>query len=176
MRDYDLVSADSHLEAPPEWADRVPERYRDLAPRVVTIDNGGDAWDLRDGKEPKPLGLQVVAGIPYRDFVQSGRRFDEGIPGTRSPEDRLEEMDRDGVDAEVMFCTVVATALKTSPDPEATVAMVQAYNDWLDDYCAHAPDRLLGVGLVPMTGIDDAVAELERMAEMGAPDVRQLVN
>jgi predicted TIM-barrel fold metal-dependent hydrolase len=170
MREYNLVSADSHLEAPPEWADRVPEKYRDFAPRIVKLDNGGDAWDLRDGKEPKPLGLQVVAGQNYRDFVQSGRRFDEDIPGTRSAEGRILEMDRDGVDAEVIFCTVVATALKKTEDPNATVALVQAYNDWLSEYCSHAEDRLLGIGLIPMTGVKDAVAEIERIAAM--PGIR----
>lgn len=87
------------------------------APRIVKLENGGDAWDLRDGKEPKPLGLQAVAGINYRDFVQSGRTFDEDMPGTRHPAGRIDEMDRDGVDAEVIFCTVVATALKKTVDP-----------------------------------------------------------
>lgn len=168
MRDYQLVSADSHLEAPPTWVERVPERYRDAAPVIVEIDGGGDAWDLRDGGQPKPLGLQVAAGLSYRDFVQSGRRFDEDIPGTRGPEGRLAEMDIDGVDAEVLFCTVVATALKKNPDPQATVAMVRAYNDWLNDYCAHAPDRLLGIGLIPMTGVADAIDELARLADMPA--------
>jgi predicted TIM-barrel fold metal-dependent hydrolase len=170
MREYNLVSADSHLEAPPEWAARVPVEYRDAAPRIVKLENGGDAWDLRDGKEPKPLGLQVVAGQQYREFVQSGRRFDEDMPGTRSPEGRIGEMDQDGVDAEVIFCTVVATALKATADPKATVALVRAYNDWLSEYCSHAPDRLLGIGLIPMTGVGDAVAELERIAQM--PGVR----
>lgn len=148
----------------------MPGKYSHAAPRIVRLANGGDAWDLRYGKEPKPLGLQVVAGQQYRDFVQSGRRFDEGMPGTTSPEGRIAEMDSDGVDAEVIFCTAVATALKATADPNATVALVRANNDWLSEYCSHASDRLLGIGLVPMTGVADAVGEIERIATM--PGVR----
>ena len=37
--------------------------------------------------------------------------------------------------------------------------MVRAYNDWLaEEYCAHAPDRLIGIGVIPITNFDDAVA------------------
>ena len=43
-RDYRLMSADGHLEVPPErWIHRVPEKYRDRAPHTVKLPDGGDA-------------------------------------------------------------------------------------------------------------------------------------
>ena len=42
--------------------------------------------------------------------------------------------------------------------------MVQAYNDWLIDYCSHDPSRLGAIVLLPNRGVDDAVAEIERVA------------
>jgi predicted TIM-barrel fold metal-dependent hydrolase len=53
-------------------------------------------------------------------------------------------------------------------DPQCYLALVQAYNTFLArEYCSVAPDRLLGMALVPETGIDDAVAELQRCRKMG---------
>ena len=41
---YRLFSADSHLEISPErWTKRVPNKYRDRAPRLIKLANGGDA-------------------------------------------------------------------------------------------------------------------------------------
>jgi predicted TIM-barrel fold metal-dependent hydrolase len=46
--------------------------------------------------------------------------------------------------------------------------MVRAWNEFLaEDYCAAAPDRLIGLGFIPDTSLDDAVAELEYCAEVG---------
>jgi predicted TIM-barrel fold metal-dependent hydrolase len=50
--------------------------------------------------------------------------------------------------------------------------MIQAYNTWLArDYCAVAPDRLIGNGVIPISGIDDAVNELRRCKELGLKTV-----
>ena len=41
---YQVVSADSHLEISPErFTHRVPEKYRDRAPRVIKLADGGEA-------------------------------------------------------------------------------------------------------------------------------------
>jgi hypothetical protein len=43
-REYRLMSADGHLEVPPErWVHRVPEKHRDRAPHTVHLPDGGDA-------------------------------------------------------------------------------------------------------------------------------------
>ena len=45
---------------------------------------------------------------------------------------------------------------------------MRAYNDWLsEEYCSCAPERLIGVGVIPITNVDDAVAELEHCAKSG---------
>ena len=51
MRDYEIVSTDSHLEVPPDsWRPFVDPEFQALAPKVVKLPNGGDAW-LMPGKE-----------------------------------------------------------------------------------------------------------------------------
>src|ERR1700737_4829180 len=76
-RKYGLMSADGHLEVPPErWVHRVPEKYRERAPRTVHLPDGGDAQliegqplleanflDLRAGRAEgtwQPFGLKVA--------------------------------------------------------------------------------------------------------------------
>ncbi len=55
---------------------------------------------------------------------------------------------------------------------DAYGAVVRAYNDWLaEDYCSVAPDRLLGIGVIPQRGIDGAVAEMEHCAKLGLKGV-----
>ena len=65
---------------------------------------------------------------------------------------RLADMDRDGVDATVMYGPIVPLLV---PDPELRQVCYHAYNEWLAEFCATAPERLVGAGLVP---IDDPKA------------------
>jgi predicted TIM-barrel fold metal-dependent hydrolase len=43
-------------------------------------------------------------------------------------------------------------------------AACRAYNNWLHDYCAAAPDRLYGVATVPLQDIDTSIIEMRRCA------------
>jgi predicted TIM-barrel fold metal-dependent hydrolase len=53
-------------------------------------------------------------------------------------------------------------------DKDAYLANVRAYNTWLaQEYCSVAPDRLIGNGIVPETGVEDAIAEMKRCKELG---------
>ena len=55
---------------------------------------------------------------------------------------------------------------------DAYKAAIRAYNDWLaEEYCPVAPDRLIGLGVIPWTNIDDALDELTHCAEMGLKGV-----
>ncbi|HEX7094388.1 MAG TPA: amidohydrolase family protein, partial [Acidimicrobiales bacterium] len=55
-------------------------------------------------------------------------------------------------------------------DVELHLACIRAYNDWLSEYVAYAPDRFGGLPMMPNCGVEHAVAELERV--MGRPGIR----
>jgi predicted TIM-barrel fold metal-dependent hydrolase len=171
VKDYQLVSADAHLETPPDgWVSRLPEDIRERAPHVVEIEGGGQGWSM-EGSDPVPLGLQATGGLKYREIRPRGLRFDDDPPGTGGPDRRIAEQDRDGVDGEVLFSSVAVAALrKSGDDGRAVVEMTKAYNDWLSEYCSHDPDRLFGIAIMPFTGTDDAVSELRRVRDL--PGVR----
>jgi predicted TIM-barrel fold metal-dependent hydrolase len=170
-RKYQIISADGHVETPPEpWVKFVPEKYRDRAPRLIHLPDGkGDAW-LVEGQAMLHTGQNVTGPGPVK-FANGSYTGPDGkpSPGTGDGVQRLEEQDRDGVDAEVLYPPVFATRfIEGIQDKEVYLSIVQAYNTFLaEEYCAVAPDRLIGVAFMPVSGIDDAVAELERANDIG---------
>jgi predicted TIM-barrel fold metal-dependent hydrolase len=176
-RKYQIISGDGHLETPPDFVAFLPEKFKDRAPKLITLpDGGGDAW-LMEGmpltyasQNLRGRGKVKFAGQSY--FKDDGSRTDGAGDGAQ----RLREQDEDGIDAELLFAPVFASRfLEKIPEHDVYLAMVRAYNDWLVDYCSIAPDRLFGNALMPISGIDDAVAELERAHELGFKSV-QLLN
>lgn len=169
-RTYHLVSADSHLDLSPDmWTHRVPLKYRDRAPKVIQFENGSDAV-VCDGGPPNSIGITRNVGVPFQELPFVTPKFSEPV-GNGTPELRLLEQDRDGVDAEVMF-TWVERMFRDSKDDEFYRTMISTYNEYLgEEYMSVAPDRLFPMGTLPTTGIDDAVRELEHCAKLGLKGV-----
>ena len=103
-RSYRLISSDSHLTEPGDlWTKRVPASLRDRAPRIVSLDHG-DGWLVEGIPEPFSFGLTSCAGLPPEE-MRAWIRFDEMRKGGWDPAARVQEMDRDNVDGEVLFPT-----------------------------------------------------------------------
>jgi uncharacterized protein len=165
---YRCISGDSHLEIDSKaWLPRVPAKYRDAAPRLVRLDDGADAW-LVEGQPPRTVPADLYGGKGRDVWRPFGQRY-EDTPGTGPPQQRLREQAEDGVDAEVLFPGASGPRLwRNIRDDGAYKAVIRAYNDFLAlDYCAVAPDRLIGIGALPWTGVEDAIAEMERCAKLG---------
>ena len=76
----------------------------------------------------------------------------------------------DGLLAEVLFpnMQVGPRLWRGIADDDLYRATVRAYNDWLgEEYCPVSRDRLIGLGVIPWSGLDDAVAELHHCAKLG---------
>ena len=172
-RKYQVISGDGHLETPPDFVAFLPEKYKDRAPKLIRLpDGGGDAW-LMEGmpltyasQNLQGRGKVKFAGQSY--FKDDGSRTDGAGDGVQ----RLHEQDEDGIDAELLFVPVFASRfLEKIPDHDAYLAMVQAYNTGSPSYCSIAPDRLIGErARCRSRGIDDAISELERAARDGLQD------
>jgi predicted TIM-barrel fold metal-dependent hydrolase len=88
---------------------------------------------------------------------------------------RLADMDRDGVAAEVIFhgsfngeiLPFQDAGWPNPDDPERAAVGFQIYNRWLVDFCAAAPERLIGLAHVPMWDLDATLAEVQWAAEHG---------
>jgi predicted TIM-barrel fold metal-dependent hydrolase len=171
---YPMLSSDGHLEVLPErWTGRMPAKYRHLAPRTTTLPDGSDAIVLADAGPFKVNYIDLRGGRQTDDWQPVGVKVEQ-TPGIGPPEQRLAEQDADGLAAEVLFPNMVVgpRLWRNIKDDDAYKAAIRAYNDWLaEEYCPVAPDRLVGMGVIPWTAIDDALAELRHAAEMGLKGV-----
>ena len=116
---YRLISGDSHVNEPPDlWTSRVPAEFVDRAPRIESFEQG-DAWVLDGVTDPINFGMNVCAGLPPEEMT-GWKRFDDIRRGGYDPAARLEEMDEDGVDAEVLYPTPRLSARRCSPTTTPT--------------------------------------------------------
>ncbi len=166
-----MISSDSHIVEPPDlWEKWLTAEFRPRAPKLVKDEEGGDAWLYNDGGAPAPLGLVTVTrGRPREELRWSGAHYDTINQGNFEGSARVKEMLEDGVVAEVIYSpqrTMRHFMLGT--DDEFHLAGIRAYNDWLArDFCAKAPERLIGIAQMPSVGVDAAIAEMKRAKPLG---------
>lgn len=163
-----LFSADSHVVEPKDfWHTHVDKKFRDSAPRVVEKEGGGLVL-VAPGIEPSMVASSFAAGrggVELKEWVRTGN-YETGRPSAWDPVERLKDQDIDGVTGEVLY-TSQGRYVFNLPDRDAQLACFRAYNEWLGEFSATAPDRLIGVALIPTEDIKVAVAELERAAKLG---------
>ena len=172
-REYRYISGDTHLEVPAwRWTNRVPEKYRDRAPRTVRLASGADGF-LVEGQPIREMAFDLYGGKGRDAWGPTGQSY-ESTPGTASPADRLACQELDGMDAEIMFPAVVSgpRAWRSIRDDNAYRAVVQAYNDFIaEEYAAFAPDRFFPIAAIPMICVADSIAEMKRVAGLGLKGV-----
>ena len=175
---YNRISADCHLDLiwlPPELF--VSEAPRDMKDRMPYVADGPDGrqWVANNGAKfglAGGVGASGTKHIPGKqlrvDKMAETGLYEDGKKGIRRPGDphlRIKEMDRDGVDAEVIY-GILAAAAKLN-DREASNEMLRIYNTWLAEFCSHYPDRHIGLACLPYGDIEAAVAEVHRVAKLG---------
>src|SRR5881396_2265568 len=147
---------------------------RDRMPYVADGPDGPQ-WTSKNGASfglvggVGPSGQKYVPGAHYRaDAMAATGLYEDGTRGIRrptTPELRIQDMERDGVQAEVIF-GILGAATRLD-DHEAATEMCRIYNDWLVDFCRHYPDRHIGLACLPYGDIGGAVKELYRVAGLG---------
>ena len=80
-RKYQIISGDGHIETPPDFVKYVPDKWKDRAPRLITLpDGGGDAWMMEGmpltyaSQNLKGRGTVKFAGQSYFDARRLARR------------------------------------------------------------------------------------------------------
>jgi predicted TIM-barrel fold metal-dependent hydrolase len=165
---YGLVSADSHVTEPPDCYSRfIDPAYRDRAPYIANDPERGDLYVIPGMEHNKvPMGLVAAAGEESEQMSFSGRDFADWHRSGWDPAPRLGDQDRDGVVAEMLFATV-GMNLAGHDDLDYRRATMEAYNRWLQEYCAYAPNRLYGAGQAAMKDPAGGSIELEAIAAQG---------
>ena len=170
-RQYNVISADSHVVEPPDlWEKWLESKYQDKAPKLVKDEEGGDAWLYDPKGHPAPLGLVTCVGTPFDKMKWPGSRYGHEIhPACYEGPARLEVLDVDGVDAEILYPPQRAVmTFMAYEDSDLQLAGLHAYNRWLQEgFCSADPDRLIGAYQLPNLGIETSVAELRRARDLG---------
>src|SRR6266576_3465060 len=112
-------------------------------------------------------------GVPehYRDAAPlfSPHKVGEGFQhhaGGWDPRARINEMEKDGLSAEVLYPTLMLD-LFALDDAGMQEACFRVYNDWLIDNCSADTSRLIGIPAIPVYNVDDGIKELERCHKAG---------
>ncbi len=167
------ISADSHVVEPPEVYAGLDKRFGDRAPRMVEHPERGLVTDHGDGTFGYPVGLFHVVGEDVGNpevRAKTREGFKYARPGVLDVAERVKDQELDGVDAEVLYPSVLFTSYQLR-DIEIQQATMANYNDWVQNYASQAPGRLFPLALVQLHDLDLAIAEMERATKNGAVGV-----
>jgi predicted TIM-barrel fold metal-dependent hydrolase len=160
-----IYSCDDHLDinALPRnvWSDRLPAKYRDAGP--ITVEQDGKTWWTLNGR---PISISG-RWEGFSDALQRVPGLDPDGMRAGDPRARLEDMERDGIWASIVYGPLALTGYEI-PDPEHKKAVLRAWNDWAaEEFNSPAPGRLSALPMLPTTSPEDAAAELYRVADLG---------
>ncbi|SFE39958.1 aminocarboxymuconate-semialdehyde decarboxylase [Bacillus sp. OV194] len=100
------------------------------------------------------------------EIFRNGMWFRKITDNTWDPKKRIEEMDQEGVDVQVLSPIPVTFAYWS--DPEACLDLSKVQNDFIASVVKEYPNRFVGLGTVPLQDADLAIAEMERaVKELG---------
>lgn len=157
-----VFDADGHIVEPDVvWADFLPARYRDYAPRVIQFEDHF-RYICNDRLGFRIAGRAESVGAPGQTPHKSDAP--ELADGGSNPAARLLDMDVDQIGLAALYPTY-GLMIQGVTEREPALALCRAINDWLATYCEGDRDRLLGVGVLPHTDHDDALAEARRCVE-----------
>ena len=155
-----IISADSHVREPAElWQQRVSNELGERTPRPIDNYEGIEGSYFYTG--------QYV--VRHLSTDVTGAESDEArilIEAGYDPEVRVTFRERAGIDAELLFPTLFSAVMQID-DAHVVQTAARAYNDWIAEYCAPHPARLIGNAVVPLHEPEWAVGELKRAREKG---------
>lgn len=180
-----VFSCDAHVAEPPDlFIKAMPDHLKQF---VIHSEADGDVRITRIGEQvilkintnfhahktgEGDAAFNAQAGSGDRSCTDASDNFvsdcavDTKRRGARDLELRLADMDRDGVDAELVFPSL-GLMLPRIADREGQRTACQIWNDWAWDYTAPVRDRLIPAAMIPCIDFDDALAECKRTAAKG---------
>jgi uncharacterized protein len=151
-----IIDMDGHVREADDLFEKYLEPpYRTRAPKIEKVANGQLLFRLegeRHHRRPDET--------PFR-LKDDGSPVNEHRHLATNPEQRLEAMDRDGIERGMLFPSA-GLYLPSVHEEAYAAALCRAYNNWLYDYCAADRTRLMGVAAVPTQDVALAIEEAKR--------------
>jgi predicted TIM-barrel fold metal-dependent hydrolase len=174
-----IIDADGHVEESPEtFSDRyLDPAFRGERPRVIGVD-GFAYWMIEEKLYPRRVGRgchnlgtptgydgqRALHSLGKSDSVESMELKDLGA--------RLQAMDEEGIDVQVIYPTLFLAYPLTTSVPLAT-ALCASYNRWLGDRLA-GQSRLRWAAVVNLDDVPAAAREVREAKGLGAVAVMVL--
>jgi predicted TIM-barrel fold metal-dependent hydrolase len=151
-----LISVDSHVHFTDDW---VKERMS------AKIQKRWDEAQAKAAEHNEKVQRKGQKQLSMEDFVDLEAAMD---PGHFEPHAKLSAMDRDGVQAEVIFPEVGAMGLcRPSYMGEDWKEALSSFNRAMVDFASVSPKRLLAAYQIALHDVDFAVSEVHRVARAG---------
>lgn len=171
LDDMIMISVDDHVVEPPHMFDgRLPAKYIDEAPKVITTEQGDDVWTYNGTIIPN-IGLNAVAGRPKEEYGLEPTAFSEVRPGCYDIHERVKDLSAGGVLASMCFPSFPSFSGRlflADKDRDLSSAVVRAYNDWhIDEWCGSYPERHIPMAIPMLWDPEASAAEVRRVAEKG---------
>jgi predicted TIM-barrel fold metal-dependent hydrolase len=161
-----VIDADSHkMENPVVFFDYLDPAYRDR------FSSRTDRWGqqrlvVRD-RDPRTGRPDLERVFPQPEGPGKGAFsaiHPETAIGAVFNRIRLEHMDREGIDAQVLYGSMTL-AFEAFLDRDLAVVCMRAYNDYIADDCRPWAGRLFPAGFVSLADVEEAVREMRRCVE-----------
>ncbi|HKT53431.1 MAG TPA: amidohydrolase family protein [Caulobacteraceae bacterium] len=160
---YFMVSADTHITPPKTLvSSRIAPEYRDRLPRVEVTPDGGRMLHIEGARPSRIIDSQLEGEDAYRahaDVVGEDPAADVAR--------RMSDLDKDGVDAELIFPNGPAIGAFWTPDPHFAQAQFRIYNAWAAEITRPHRHRMQMAACIATGDVDLAVAEVEEVAKLG---------
>jgi predicted TIM-barrel fold metal-dependent hydrolase len=165
-----VIDADTHVdesEATWEALSGASLKYRPITitaptegvpPGVLGASNG--RWWLVDGK----MQSRIIRDDEHHPPIAARELHDVQV--------RLNDMDRMGVETQVIFPTFFIRYDHAS-NPAGSELLTKAYNRWIAERCAPTKGRLQWVAVLPISDVDKAVEEMRWAKANGACGIFQ---
>ena len=177
LRDHVICDSDLHVMEPPDlWERYIDPAYAHAAPKGLS--------EIQRDMRVRVKNHVMLRMGPTRPQRVEGRKtgwqkhHDNAYAASEArgwdAQSQVDAMDAEGLDLAVLFPSrgLFVLGLDSTEqigsdglEPEFATAIARAYNDWLKDFCDHAPDRMFGAGMVAAHDVAGAVAEARRCVE-----------
>ncbi|WP_442599763.1 amidohydrolase family protein [Neobacillus sp. D3-1R] len=122
----------------------IPENFTELTKHLT-----GEKWPT--------LERTCACGA---NIMVAGKVFREVTDQVWSPEKRINDMEREMVDIQVLS-PIPVTFSYWAPAAEAEM-LARIQNDFIAEVCAEYPSKFIGLGTVPMQDVEVAIREMDR--------------
>ena len=150
-----FVDCDMHIMEPADLFDRYLDRqFRDRVSLsvgadgawtrgVIIIDGQPTTYDHETQQHRKPhrrAGVEAISQPLSGSRIAESGRLDFALERDYDATAQIMGMELEGVDIAVLFPTMgLSLVARDNMDPRLSLALCQAYNNWIHEFCQHSP-------------------------------------